>query len=546
MKTLLPLLLSAALLPTMVLAQTTSPVRLLLKPRPEVLGLQPLKASTTVPTAFGVAAADQLNTRFGASQRTVLNPGSPAPDRVSLLILAPGTVAAEAVRAYQATGLFEFVEADAEGHSGGVQGLTPTDAQYSRQWGLNNNGSFTLSSARAGADIKMEDAWTISTGSPNVVVATIDSGLRLVHPEFAGRLWVNPGEIAGNNIDDDSNGFVDDINGWSFVTNTNAVADDYGHGTNVTGIIGANGNNALGYAGVDWQCKLMTLKGLNSMDFGLYSWWASSIYYAADNGAKVINMSLAGTTPSAAMQTAVNYAYARGVNVVVCMGNVNSAALSYPGALTNVLAVGSTNPNDNRTNPFFWSATSGSSYGPHISVVAPGNYIYGLDYLSNTNYNSYWGGTSQATPHVAGLVSLLLAQNPARTPQQIRSLIETTADDLVGNRTEDLPGWDQFYGWGRVNAYRALRQQLTPTAPARLAAQVLLLPNPAHGQLTVHTPAAAPLAGPIVLRDALGREVSRQAATGGRCLLALPPTPGLYWVSLPLADGVVTRRVVVE
>lgn len=301
----------------------------------------------------------------------------------------------------------------------------------------------------------MENAWSIEQGDSNIVVTIIDSGTKLDHPEFTGRIWTNYHEIPNNGIDDDGNGYIDDVKGWDFANSDNDPMDDNGHGTNVAGIIGANGNNSIGYAGADWYCKLMILKGLDNNNYGYYSWWTEAIYYAVDNGAKVINMSLGGNSFSTTLQNAVTYALNNNVVVVVCMMNTNSNTVYYPAGFTGVIAVGSTNSNDTRSNPFFWSPTSGSNYGSHISVVAPGNYIYGLNYQSNTKYGSYWGGTSQATPHVSGLASLLLAQNPSRTPAQIKSTIETTAEDQVGNSSEDTPGWDIYFGHGRINAFNA-------------------------------------------------------------------------------------------
>ena len=271
---------------------------------------------------------------------------------------------------------------------------------------------------------------------------------------------------------------------WNFAYGNNNPTDDYGHGTNVAGIIGANGNNSIGYAGVDWHCKLMIIKGLDSANHGYYSWWADGITYATDNGAKVINLSLEGTSSSVTLQDAITYAYSNKVTVVACMGNYNSVAPSYPAACSNVIAVGATNAHDCRVNPFFWGG--GSDFGPNISVVAPGNYIYGLDYKSNTNYSTYWGGTSQATPHVSGLASLLLAQDTSRTPDQIKHIIEVTADDMVGNPAEDVPGWDQYYGFGRINAYHALQNPtLNVSTTAKQNNNVEIYPNPATGMVSI-------------------------------------------------------------
>lgn len=369
------------------------------------------------------------------------------------------------INLYKKTNLFEYVEADFIGFGGGKQMLletVPDDTYFSRQYGLYNNGTFSLSPATNDADIDMELGWDIEQGDQSIIVAVLDSGVNLNHPEFSGRIWENSNEIL-NGIDDDNNGYIDDLNGWDFTNNDNNPTDDHGHGTNVTGIIGTNSNNTLGYSGVDWNCKLMIGKILDQNNSGLYSWWTEAIYYAVDNGAKIINMSVGGSGFSNSMQEAIDYAYNNGVSVVACMMNNDNNVTYYPAGYQNTIAVGSTNPNDERSSPFFWSATSGSSYGNHIDVVAPGNFIYGLNYQSNINYNSYWGGTSQASPLVAGLSSLLLAQDPTRTPDDIRNIIRNTAEDQVGNSSEDVLGFDIYYGHGRINANQALLQSSLST-----------------------------------------------------------------------------------
>jgi len=494
---------------------------------------------------------EKVNRQHRAVQMQPLNPGrlrargTAAAPAVYLITLPAGTDASQALREYQQTGLFRYVELDATGQGGGVQGFVPNDGQYFRQWSLSNNGTFGLSPARAGADIKMEDAWAVTRGDSSVTVAIIDSGCKLDHPEFDRRIWRNRQEIAANGLDDDQNGYVDDVQGWNFVANNNSPADDLGHGTNVTGIIGATGNNALGYAGVNWGCKLMICKGINAQNSGFYSWWTAGIYYAVNNGARVINMSLGGTSTSQAMQDAVTYATQHGVTVVACMMNTNNNVTYYPAGLTGVIAVGSTNPNDTRTSPFFWDVASGSNFGSHISVVAPGNYIYGLNYLSNTNFNSYWGGTSQAAPHVAGLVSLLLTMRPTLTPSQLRTTLQTTADDRVGNPQEDLVGWDQYYGYGRVNAGRALATVVTATQGSRIAASALqLFPNPAQHQLTLRTTDPQLLHHSVQIFNNLGQKVYQQTLTGPVQELALALPPGTYW--LAVAGTGVGRQLVVE
>lgn len=438
-----------------------------------------------------------------------------------------------------------YAETDASGSGGGTEMIAPNDANYGNQWSLKNNGSFPLSTAVAGADIDMENAWNITTGSSTVVVSTIDSGLRLGHPEFAGRLWVNAGEIPNNSTDDDGNGYVDDINGWDFANGDDDPTDDQGHGTNVTGIIGATGNNGIGYAGVDWNCRLMTLKGLDANNSGFYSWWADALYYATDNGVDVINMSLGGSSTSTTLQNAINYALNNNVTVVVCMMNFNNNTVYYPAGFPGVIAVGSTNPDDTRTNPFFWSNTSGSNYGSHISVVAPGNYIYGLSYTSDTYYGSYWGGTSQATPHVAGLAALLLSLNPAYTPAQIKALIENSAEDQVGLASEDVAGWDQYYGHGRVNAYQTLLSTGLVNAAANNN-ELTLWPVPAQDWLSFTSSAETAV---YTLYDVNGKTVAAGTvtATGTHRIDCSAMERGCYFFVLETNDDTrVVRKLVLN
>ena len=364
------------------------------------------------------------------------------------------------INSYLNTGLFEYVEPNFIGKGGGVRAITPNDQYYGRQWSLNNNGTFPSPElAKADADIDMDDAWEIEQGDAAIVIAVLDTGAKLDHPEFAGRIWTNINETPGNGIDDDNNGYIDDYNAWDFAYDDNNPADSHGHGSNVAGIIGATGNNNIGYAGVNWNSQIMICQILNTENWGYYSWWASAIYYAVNNGANVLNMSVGGTSQSSSMEDALSYAYLNNVHVVSIMMNENNEVPYYPGAYPTTFAVGATNPDDTRCDPFSWGG--GSNYGSHIDVSAPGNYIYGLSPLSNTNYNWSWAGTSQAGPHVTGLISLMLSLDNSRTIEEIWQIIRDTAEDQVGNPDEDIPGWDKYYGFGRVNANDALSYLLT-------------------------------------------------------------------------------------
>lgn len=343
--------------------------------------------------------------------------------------------------------------------------ITPNDSYFFRQWGLLNNGTLTgIGSVVADADVDMELAWDIETGDPNMIIAVPDTGLKMNHPDIASRIWTNTNEIAGNNIDDDNNGYIDDVNGWDFVNTDNDPTDDHGHGTNCTSIIGAIANNSNLFTGGNWNSKVMPLKVLNGSNSGSYSAMTNSIYYAVDNGAKIISMSIGGSSSSTILENAIQYGNQNNVTMFFCMMNFNNNVSYYPARYSlnhsNVVAVGATNPNDTRTAPFFWDASSGSNYGTHINVVAPGNYIYGLSHTSNTSAGTYWGGTSQATPLVASIASLMLAKNPALTPAQIRTILQNTAQDMVGTSSEDTQGFDQYMGYGRVNANSALQAVL--------------------------------------------------------------------------------------
>jgi len=339
----------------------------------------------------------------------------------------------------------------------------PNDPYFKYQWPLYNDGSYSpvcYSTVKAGADMKTTLAWDIEQGDSNLVVAVIDGGCAMNHPEFVGRFWVNKGEIPGNGIDDDKNGYVDDVNGWNFYKNTNNLEDIDGHGTSIAGIIGANVNNGTGFAGIDWHCKLMILKVGDTLPHSLAT--ASAIKYAMSNGARIINLSIGFDQESPSIKQAIIEASNKSVLIIVAAGNNALDSMEFPANIPEILAVGSTNPDDTWSRNFP-QGTGGSIYGSNLGVVAPGNCVRYINPLAaaGREYNQIGSGTSISTVYVTGLAALLLAQNPTRTPAQIKRLITLSADDLVGNPAEDTPGWDKHYGWGRVNMYRALKADTT-------------------------------------------------------------------------------------
>ncbi|MEH0152810.1 S8 family serine peptidase [Limibacter armeniacum] len=355
------------------------------------------------------------------------------------------------------SGMVDYIEMD---HWGTVtashEAMLPNDPGFSDQWYLHNDGNSALYPVKAGADINVEEAWEYTQGDTSVVVAILDTGINPSNPDFEGRIWQNKKELP-NGLDDDGNGLVDDIWGWDFHNNDNEPTDNSGHGSMVAGIIGANGNNGQGFSGIDWHCKLMICQVIDSKEGGFYSNWIRGIYYAVENEADIINLSVAGNTDSKALEEAIRYAVSRGVLVVSSMGNDNVETPAYPSAYSEVLAVGATNPDDTRSIAFSGDLTKGSNYGTHLDIMAPGNYIRGLNHTDDLLPVKVWSGTSMAAPMVSGAAALLKAYYPNLTPQEIMAFIKHTAVDQVGNPAEDQKGRDNYYGYGRLDAGKLLK-----------------------------------------------------------------------------------------
>lgn len=450
------------------------------------------------------------------------------------------------------TNLFEYVEPDFIVKTGGVKisnenisqtslaplAVTPNDPYFFRQWGLFNNGTFNLNPSIPAADVKMREAWEITTGSPTISIAIIDTGIRMEHPEFTGRILLNQNDVI-NGIDDDGNGLIDDFYGWDFTNNDNNPSDDNGHGTNVTGITVANSNNGIGYAGVDWNCKLLPLKVLDSEGSGSYSNMISSVYYSISRSVDVISMSIGGSGYSAAFHEAAIAAYNANIPFLACMMNFNSNVPYYPAAFPQVIAVGSTDPDDKRSSPFFWDPSSGSNYGNHIDVVAPGNFIYGLSHWSNTDYDGYWGGTSQATPLVAGIVTLMLSIEPNLTVEEIRTILRTTAQDQVGRSWEDTPGFDPYHGAGRVNAYQALLDVQHFSTPNIDSSTISIYPNPIKDRLYIQSDYGV---NDIKIYDITGRFIKKHEHTSEVDMTTL--NKGIYLLKISTDQKTFETKVI--
>jgi len=365
---------------------------------------------------------------------------------------------ADVIQIFMQSEMFEYVEVDQILKPTSVlenEPIIPNDPYLICQWPLHNTGIDFFDTIKVDADVDMPEAWGIEQGDSSVIIAILDSGIKNWHNEFDGRIWINKNEIPGNGIDDDNNSLVDDTSGWNFAYGNNNINDDRGHGTAVASIIGSNTGNNQGMAGVNGKSKLMILK-VSDINGNCYtSSITSAIKYAVDYGAKIINLSLASPNFSNIFNEMIQYAYQKNVSICAGSGNANVEMVYYPAKYSNVIAVGATDRNDKRCTQWINdSVIEGSNYGDSLDVVAPGDSISAMYYF-NGSYTRRLG-TSFSTAFVTGLASLLISQDTSRTPDEIYKLITSTADDQVGDPSEDTPGYDKYYGYGRINAYKAL------------------------------------------------------------------------------------------
>ena len=355
---------------------------------------------------------------------------------------------------------------------------TPNDPNYGSQWNMDK--------------IRAPLAWDLSTGNSETIIAILDTGVDLNHPDLQGNLWQNFGEIPGNGIDDDGNGFVDDRWGWDVYNNDPTPQDDHGHGTHVAGIAGAVGNNGLGVTGVMWRCRIMPVKVLNYAGSGSYAGVAEGAYYAVQNGARVVNMSLAGSDYSQVLQDAITDLYLRyGVVFVAAAGNCANGGplcgavnpIMYPASMERVISVASTDSGDQRA--------STSEYNHFVDMAAPGQSVYSTGLGGGYRYMS---GTSMASPHVAGLAALIRSLRPAWNPVQVEAHLKASTAK-VGGQAYDASGRNDYFGYGRIDAAAALwsldpphlaashTEWIIRIEPGELAAASLTLTNQSAGQM---------------------------------------------------------------
>ena len=350
-------------------------------------------------------------------------------DRINVHVLqVPEPALDRVAAALMQSGMFTFVEPDFTMRPSG----TPNDPYFSSQWHLNA--------------IQAPGAWGVTTGISSVIIAVIDTGADWAHPDLAPNL----------------------VPGWNFLNGTSNTQDTAGHGTAVSGAAAAATNNGAGVAGVSWNNKIMPLLVMNSTTAASYSAVASAITYAADHGARIINISLSGSGSSSTLQSAESYAWNKGSVIFAAAGNSSSSTPNYPAADANVVAVSASDQN----NTF----ASFSNYGSWIDVAAPGNYI--LTTEMGGSYGS-WYGTSLSTPVAAATGALVLSLKPGLSASALVSILEKNADDL------GTPGYDQYFGYGQVNAYKSVMAAGSATTDTTLPS--ISISSPGSGAVVAGT-----------------------------------------------------------
>lgn len=315
--------------------------------------------------------------------------------------------------------------------------VEPNDPYYPGQWNLHK--------------INAPTGWDITTGSSKVVIAILSTGVDPDHDELKEKIWTNSNEVPGNGIDDDGNGYVDDVHGWDFILENwdNEPWDDRGNGTFAAAVAAAETNNGVGLAGVSWGARIMPIKVLDFNGGGDIYEITSAIRYAADNGARVLLLDFIVFDYSHTLEAFIEDAYKKGALVIAPMGDCAEGGqfcrelinpVLYPAAFPHVLAVAATDQNDEH---YFISG-----HKSYSDIAAPGVNILGGHLASGYGRMS---STHAASPHVAGLAALVWSVNPTLTPDEVESIIEGTAVDL------GEPGWDEYFGHGRIDANAAVR-----------------------------------------------------------------------------------------
>ncbi|HKS37791.1 MAG TPA: S8 family serine peptidase, partial [Verrucomicrobiae bacterium] len=366
----------------------------------------------------------------------------PAIGNLQIIQLPGGGIVENILAVLRQSGLVEYAEPDFQ-----VQALVePNDFRFvdGSLWNLRNVGQ---NGGQADADIDAPEGWEAQNAADNIIVAVIDTGVRYTHEDLAANIWVNSAETAGNNLDDDGNGYVDDVHGIDAINNSGDPNDVHGHGTHVSGVVGAVGNNTVGVVGVAWRVKIIGCRFLDPTGNGFIADAIKCIDYSRSKGAKIINTSWGSTTfNSAALRDAFDSARQAGIIVTAAAGNAadnNDVNPLYPASydLDNIVSVAATTRNDELASFSSYGATS-------VDLAAPGAAIFSCWNGSDSDYR-YFDGTSMSAPHVTGVSALLWAHYPAENYQQIINRVLSNVDPLPSLAGKCVSG-------GRLNLQRAL------------------------------------------------------------------------------------------
>ncbi len=331
-----------------------------------------------------------------------------------------------------------------------INDLFPDDPKFNKQWPLHNTGQ---DGGTPDADMDAPEAWDLFTGSPNIVVAVLDTGVDYNHEDLAANIWTNPGEIPGNGIDDDGNGYTDDIYGWDFAYDDSDPMDIHGHGTACSGVIGGVGNNGIGVSGINWNVSIMCVKVLDDGGSGTTADIINGIDYATENGAYLTSNSYGCYfCYNDAMRDAIERANAAGKLFTAAAGNYGVSTDiygHYPSSYdnANIISVTATDRNDNQIYNYGPTTVDMAGYSPEITTTIPGN-----------GYTETFNGTSAACPHVAGVAALTWGYEPGLTHMEVKTrLMETVR--LVPSLT------GLCVTGGNVNAFNALSAGGPPPEP---------------------------------------------------------------------------------
>ncbi|MBB1340761.1 MULTISPECIES: S8 family serine peptidase [Pseudoalteromonas] len=443
----------------------------------------------------------------------------------------------QAIKLLQTHAAVEYVEPDYRVNIA----TAPNDPDFSKLWGLHNEGQ---SGGTADADIDALEAWSITTGGKDVVVGVIDTGVDHSHSDLTANMWINPNEIAGDGIDNDGNGYIDDVHGINAITNVGDPMDDQGHGTHVSGTIGAAGNNNNGVVGVNHEAAIVGCKFLDASGSGSTSDAIKCIDYMvslknAGVNVRVLNNSWGGGGFSQALADAITASEQADILFVAAAGNDavdNDQNPHYPSNYEHesVLSVASTDRNDNMSDFSQWGLTS-------VDLAAPGSAI--LSTVPGNGYATY-SGTSMATPHVAGVAALVLSLNPDLSTSELKQLLMDSGDDNAQLAGKTVSG-------KRLNANQAL-EQADPTPSFKLSV------TPTAQQITAGETATytfeigsiAQWQGVVDLEligDLAGASLSANTATPGDVVILSVPTQestqwGRYDFSVNASSGELAKQ----